>query len=322
MKLVRNVAWLAALFLLSTATLAQDRFPSRPIRIVSPFAAASVSDITLRVLAENLGPRLGTHIVVENQPTGGGIGAARAVINSDHDGHTLALLSNATAVSVALYKKLPYDPLTDFVAIGGISDFSYILLTSTKSQLRSLPDVIAAARARPGTLNFGTSASGTSPHLTALLFRKVTGVDFAIVPFRGASDLSVALMRGDVDVVINAYGAVKGNITDGSLRAIATTASSRAAVLRDVPTVAEVGIANFEVSSWNGLYAPARTPTPVVVRLGEALRASLAEPAVMSRFLDLGIEVRQSRPAEIDKRMREEIARWSRIIDEAGIERQ
>ena len=136
---------------------------------------------------------LGTQIVIENQPTGGGVAAAKAVLSSPPDGHTLALLSNATAVSAALFKKLPYDPLADFVPVGGISDFSYVFLTNAKSELRTLQDVIAAARANPGELNFGTAAAGTSPNLTALLFRKVAGIDFTVVPFRGATDLTVAL---------------------------------------------------------------------------------------------------------------------------------
>ena len=301
---------------------AQDKFPSRAIRIVSPFAAGSVSDVSLRILAERLGPRLGTQVVIENLPTGGGVAAARAVISSPPDGHTVALLSNATAVSAALFKQLPYDPLKDFVAVGGISDFSYIFLTNAKSNLRSLQDVIAAARAKPGALYFGTAASGTSPHLTALLFRKVAGVDFTLVPFRGAGDLTVALMRNDVDVVINAYGAVKANLLDGSLRAIVTTAGARAAALPDVPTVGESGIANFEVSSWNGLFAPARTPAEAIERLNRELSLTLAEPEVVRRFLELGVEARPSSPATIAARMRAEIERWSRVIDDAGIERQ
>ena len=162
---------------------------------------------------------------------GGGVVAAKNVTTSLPDGHTLALLSNATAVSAALFKALPYDPLGDFAPVGGVSEFSYVFLTNAKSGLSSLQDVIGAARARPGAINFGTAAAGTSPYLTALLFKKLAGIDFTIVPFRGATDLTVALLRNDVDVVINAYGAVKSNLLDGSLRAIVTTARTRSATL-------------------------------------------------------------------------------------------
>jgi tripartite-type tricarboxylate transporter receptor subunit TctC len=312
---------LAASAVPSSQAATQD-LSSRPIRIVSPFAAASVSDISLRILGERLGARLGTQIIFENQPTGGGVIAAKAVISSPPDGHTLALLSNATAVSAALFKKLPYDPLGDFIPIGGVSDFSYIFLTNSKSDLRSVQDLIAAARAKPGVLNFGTAAAGTSPNLTAVLFRKVAGIDFAVVPFRGATDLTVALLRNDVNVVINAYGAVKAGLNDGSLRAIATTAHARASALPDVPTVGEAGVANFEVSSWNGLFAPRNTPPDVVNRLSRELRLALADPEVKRRFEELGLEIRPSPPDELKERLRAEIARWSRVIDEAGIERQ
>ncbi len=306
----------------SVAAPAQDAFPSRAVRIVSPFPAASVSDISLRILAERLGPRLGTQVVIENLPTGGGVAAAKAVITAPADGHTLALLSNATAVSAALFKKLPYDPLRDFAAVGGVSDFSYVFLTNAKSKLNTLQDVVAAARANPGKLNFGTAAAGTSPHLTALLFQKVAGVDFTIVPFRGANDLTVALLRNDIEVVINAYGAVRPALREGTLRAIVTTAKTRAAALPDVPTVGEAGITNFEVSSWNGLFAPAGTPAAAIARLSRDLAATLGEPDIVRKFIEIGVEARPSPPDEITTRLREEIARWSRVIDDAKIERQ
>lgn len=322
---MRPIARGILVLLLLTAAAApafSQTFPSRPIRIVSPFAAASVSDLSLRILAERLGARLGTQVIIDNQPTGGGIAAAKAVIASPPDGHTLALLSNATAVSAALFKALPYDPIADFVPISGMSDFAYVFLTNSESKLRSVPDVMAAARAKPGALNFGTAAAGTSPHLTALLFKKAADIDFTIVPFRGATDLTVALLRNDIDVAINAYGAVKANLADGKLRAIATTTAQRAAALPGVPTVAEAGIANFEAASWNGMFAPARTPPEVIDRLQRELHLILAEPQIVQRFLDLGVEVRPSTPQALEARLRTEIERWSRVINEAGIEKQ
>jgi tripartite-type tricarboxylate transporter receptor subunit TctC len=318
----RAVLLVAMLAATAGSALAQAKFPSRAIRIVSPFAAASVSDLSLRILAERLGPRLGTDIVIDNQVGGGGVAAAKTVIASPPDGHTLALLSNATSVSAALFKKLPYDPIKDFAPVGGVSDFAYIFLTNAKSDLRTLADVVAAARAKPGALNFGTAAAGTSPYLTALLFRKVAGIDFTLVPFRGATDLTVALLRNDVSVVINAYGAVKPNILDGTLRPIVTTAGTRAATLPDVPTVGEAGIANFEVASWNGLFAPAGTPAAAIDRIQTELRLALAEPDVVKRFLALGVEARPSSPAEIEARLKSDIQRWAQVIEDAKIERQ
>jgi tripartite-type tricarboxylate transporter receptor subunit TctC len=320
---MRAIACVVLLLLAGAASArAQAGFPSRPVRIVSPFAAASVSDISLRLVAERLGPRLGTQVLVDNQPTGGGTAAARAVLTAAPDGHTLALLSNATAVSVALFKTLPYDPLTDFAPISGLSDFAYVFLTNVGSKLGSVADVRSAARARPGTLNFGTAAAGTTPYLTALLFKKAAGLDFVIVPFRGAGDLTVALIRNDVDVVINAYGAVRQSLIDGQLRAIATTSPARSALLPDVPTVQESGIGSFDVTSWNGIFAPERTPPEIIERLQRELAGTLAEPDLVRQLLDLGVEARPSTQSALGARLRVEIERWTRVVQEAGIERQ
>jgi tripartite-type tricarboxylate transporter receptor subunit TctC len=294
---------------------------SRPIRVVSPFATASVSDLTLRLVGERLGSRLKTTVIVENNPTGGGIAAASAVLTARADGNTLALLSNATAVTVATFKSLPFDPVRDFVPVSGLSQFAYLVLTSEKSGLRGLRDLIAAARAKPGALNVGTAAPGTTPYLTALLLKKEAGIDFAIIPFKGATDLTVAMLRNDIDVFINAYGAVKDNLRQNQLKAIASTTAERFKLLPDVPTVQEEGVPGFEAASWNGLFAPTGTPSAVVARIGEQMRASLAEPEIAKKLLDLGVEVWAGSPQQLSARMHSEIVRWNRVVQEAGIEK-
>jgi len=311
-----------ALGFAAAAADAQSSFPSRPIRVVSPFPAGAVSDISLRILADRAGARLNTQMIVQNQPSGGGVVAARDVLSAPADGYTLALLSNATAVSAALYKHLPFDPLADFVPVSGMSDFAYLFLTNYQSNLRSLQDFLAAARAKPGVINVGTSDAGTTPYLTALRFKKAAGIDFTIIPFHGASELTVALLRNDVDVVINAYGGYRQGLTDKQLRAIAITTASRSSFLPDVPTMQESGVPNFEVSSWNGIFAPAHTPAALVDRVGQEIRAALAEPELVKKFRDLGVEVWPAPAAELSARMRSEIGRWNRVVDEAGIERQ
>jgi tripartite-type tricarboxylate transporter receptor subunit TctC len=269
-----------------------------------------------------MGARLKTQVVVENMPTGGGLLAARTVKTAPPDGHTLALLSNATAVTAAMFKNPGFDPLADFVPISGMSDFAYLLLVNNQSRFGSLQDFLAAARAKPGSLNIGTSAPGTTPYLTALLLKKAAGIEFTIVPFRGAADLSIALIRNDIDLMINAYGAVRQNLLDKQLRAIATTTMSRSAFLPAVATANESGLPNFEVSSWNGIFAPAQTPAPAIDRLAQEMQASLAEPDVAKRFLERGVEIWPAAAPELAKRMKAEIVRWNRVIDEAGIERE
>jgi len=304
------------------AAQAQPNFPSRAIRIVSQFAAGSVSDLTLRMLGDRIGQRLKTQVVVENMPTGGGLLAARTVRASPADGHALVLLSNATAVTTAMFKNPGFDPLVDFTPISGMSDFAYVLLVNNHSNYKSLQDFVAAARTQPGKLNVGTSAPGTTPYLTALLLKKAADIDFVVVPFRGANDLTVALLRNDIDLVINAYGAVRPNLEDKQLRAIATTTLSRSPFLPDVPTAHESAILNFEVSSWNGIYAPAKTPEAVVTRLAQDMQSALAEPELTKLFLERGVEVWPAKAQDLSARMRSEIVRWNKVIDDAGIARE
>jgi tripartite-type tricarboxylate transporter receptor subunit TctC len=301
---------------------AQSDYPNRPIRVVLPFAAGAVSDISLRVLGEKLGARLGVQIIVDNQPGGGGLPAARAVSTAAPDGYTLALLSNATAVSVSMFKSFTLDPRKDFVPIVGISDFPYLFVTNTASPHRTLQDFVAATRKTPGKLNVGTSSAGTSNHLTALLFKSALGLDFAVVPYRGPSELSIALLRNDLDLVVNAYGGLRQGIEQKQIRVLATSAMTRSPQFPDVPTVQEAGVPGFEVSSWNGLYGPAGTPQGVVDKLSREITAILNDPEMQKRYTDLGLEVRASPAQELDRRMGVEIARWAKVIAEAGLANQ
>jgi tripartite-type tricarboxylate transporter receptor subunit TctC len=301
---------------------AQAPFPNRPIRILTQFPPGAVSDISLRILADRAGARLGTQIIVQNQPSAAGVTAAREALAAAPDGYTLVMLSNATAVSAATYKHMPFDPLTDFAAVSGMSDFAYLFLTNGESGLHSLADFLAAAKTKPGQLNVGTSAAGTTPYLTALLFKKAAGIDFAVVPYKGAPDLTVALLRNDVDVAINAYGGYREALTEKKLRALATTTAKRSVFLPDVPTTAEAGVGNFEVSSWNGIFAPAQTPAPIIQRLAVAFHDALGEPDLKQKFLDLGIEPWPGTATELTARMKSEIARWNKVVDDNEIERQ
>ncbi len=319
--LTTAVALLAMAFARSESQ-AQTALLDRPVRIISPFAAGSVSDVTLRLLADRLSPRLKTGVVIENMPTGGGIVAARTVLSAPADGHTLALLSNATAVTVATFKSLPFDPVKDFVPVGGISEFAYLLLTNEQSGFKNFRDFVAAAKARPGALNVGTAAPGTTPHLMAVLLQKEAGIDFTIVPFRGASDLTVALMRNDINVFINAYGAVRESLKQNKIKPIATTTAQRFKLLPDVPTVQEQGVSDFEVASWNGLFARAGSPPAVLDQIGKELHAVLSEPEMSKRLLELGVEVWASDRDRLASRMKSEIVRWNRAVQEAGIERK
>lgn len=301
---------------------AQAKYPDRSVRIVLPFAAGGVADITARVVAEKLSEKLGQRFYVENQAGAGGIVAARTVTSSPPDGYTLALLSNGTAVSVSLFRKLPFDPLKDFAPISSLGFFDFIFATGANSPFKSLADVIAAAKAKPGTLNVGTINVGSTQNLSAELFKTAAGIDFAIIPYRGTPEIQVALLQGDVALTIDSYSAMKGNLADGKLRALASSGAQRSEATPELASVGESGVADYDVVSWNALFAPAGTPPEIVSTLNAALREILADPDVKKRLLELGIEAKASTPQEIYDRLKSDIDKWRAVIEKAGIEKQ
>jgi tripartite-type tricarboxylate transporter receptor subunit TctC len=301
---------------------AQQAYPSRPIRLVLPFAAGGVADITARLVAEKLGDKLGQRVVVENVPGAGGIAAARAVLSAPPDGHTLAMLTNGTAVSVALFKALPFDPLKEFAPVSSLGLFDLVVVTNEESKFKTLGDFLAAAKAEPGKLNVGTIAVGSSQNLTAELLKATTGVNFTIVPFRTTPDAVVALLRNDVQLVIDIYAALRSALSDKKVRAIASTGTARSPALPDVPTVQQSGVGDFEVTSWNAIYVPTGTPAEVVKRLNAALHEVLSAPDLKQRFSSFGIEARASTPEELNARLKSDIAKWSGVIEKVGIPRQ
>src|SRR5437762_2473414 len=202
---------------------AQQNYPSRPVRFVLPFAAAGVADITARVAAEKLGDKLGQRFVVENQPGPGGIAAARAVLSQASDGHTIGLVTNGTAISAAIYKALPYDPVKEFATISTIGAFEVVFATNSESEFKSLADFIKAARAQPGKLNVGTINVGSTQNLAAELFKASAGLNFQIVPYRSTPDVIVAALRNDVQLMCDFFAPLKGAVMDKKLRPLAMT---------------------------------------------------------------------------------------------------
>lgn len=314
-------------FLIATAALApvtvhaQARFPDRPVRVVVPFGPGGLADVTMRVVGERLGARLGQQVVVVNQPGAAGALAARAVTSAPADGHTLALLTNGTAVSVATSRNLGFDPVVEFTPISTLGFFDFVIVTSSEQPYRTLADVIAAARARPGTLNIGTILPGSTQHLSAELLKASTGIDAAVVTHRTTPDALTAALRRDIDIVIDGYSATAGQIRGGQLRPLATTGARRSAVLPEVPTAIESGFSAYDVTSWNALFAPAGVPREIIERLGVEVSAVLAEGPVVARLSELGIEARGSTPADLAQRLRDDIRRWSDVVERARIER-
>jgi tripartite-type tricarboxylate transporter receptor subunit TctC len=301
---------------------AQAKYPSRPVRIVVPFGAGGVADTTVRVVAEKLGDVMGQRFVIENQPGAGGIAAARAVLSAPADGHTLALLSNGTAVSVGLFKKLAFDPLKDFAPISSLGYFDFVLATGANSGFSAMADFLKAVRENPGSINVGTINIGSTQNLSAQLLKSAGSLDFAIVPFRTSPEVLVAVLRNDVALMIDNYAALKAALSDAQVRALASSGAARSPVLPDVPTVREAGIADYETTSWNALFVKAGTPPDIVAGLNSALAKVLAEPETKKQLLEFGIEGKSSTPDELGARLRGDIAKWSAVIERAGIPKQ
>jgi tripartite-type tricarboxylate transporter receptor subunit TctC len=300
----------------------QSSYPSRPVRFVLPFGAGGVADVTSRLIAEKLGDKLGQRFVVENQPGPGGINAARSVIGAAPDGHTIGLVTNGTAISVPLFKALPFDPVKDFALISSLGTFDLVFVANAESQFRTLPDFVKAARDAPGKLNVGTITVGGTQNLGAELFKSSAGLDFQVVPYRGSPEIIVGLLRNDVDLMVDFYAALRAGLQDGKLRALAVSGPRRSPILPDIPTVQEAGIRDYEVTSWNGMFAPQGTPREIIEVLNRSLRDILAIPEVKKQYADVGIEARASSPDELGARLRQDIEKWAKVIERAGIPKQ
>lgn len=301
---------------------AQDAVLTRPVRVIVPFGAGGVADVTIRVVAEAMSEILGQRLVVENMPGAGGVAAGRAALSSAPDGTTITMLTNGTAISASLFANLPFDPLRDFVPISTLGVFDFLFVVNAKAPFASLSDLIRQAKAKPGSLNVATVAVGSSQHLSSLLFKREAAIDVVNVPFRGTPDALVSLIRGDADLLIDSYAALRSGIDGGQVRALATSGPRRSAVLPAVATVQEAGVAGFDVTSWNALFAPKGTPPAIVATLNRAAIRVLATPAIQARLLELGIEARGEAPAELTARLASDIDRWRAVIEAAGIPKQ
>jgi tripartite-type tricarboxylate transporter receptor subunit TctC len=297
-------------------------YPNKPVRVIVPFGPGGVADVTTRLVADKLGAKLGQRFIVENAPGAGGIAAARAAIAGGNDGYTITLITNGTAISVPLFKSLPFDPLKDFTPISSIGYFDTLFIVNAESQLKTLQDFIKAAKDNPGKLNLGTINPGSTQHLTSELFKSTAGINFVNVTFRTSGEAVIALLRNDVQMVIDFYAALRSGLTDKKTRALAWSGPTPSPALPGIPTAAQSGVPGFNVVSWNALYAPAGTPQPVINTLNAALRTVLADPDLKKRALEMGIDTKASSPAEIDARLKADIQKWRQVIEKAGIARQ
>ncbi len=308
--------------LLPAAPVAAQAFPGKPVKIVVPFAAGGVADLTARTVAQKLGELLGQPVVVENKPGAGGVVAGDMVARAEPDGHTLLLMSNGTAVSAGLFKSLPFDTVRDFAPVSTLGFFDIAIITPADSKFKTLGELLAFARANPGKLNFGSINIGSTQNLTAELFRSSAGVDMQIVPFNGTPAVITALRGGQIDAAVEILGPVLPQIRAQALRALAVTGDKRAAVLPEVPTARESGLTGLVATSWNALAAPAKTPRDVMARLNRDIGAALNSPDVRKKLADINVEARASSPEQAASLLASETKRWGDVITRAKIPTQ
>ena len=296
------------------------RYPDKPVKIFVGFAAGGGTDVAARILAQKLTETLGQSVVVENRPGASGMIAAETLAKSAADGYTLMMGSQTTlAVAPALYRKFSIDAARDFVAVAPAGVSPLVLVVHPSMPARSVKELIALGKAKPGAINFGSGGLGTTPHMAGELFSLQAGIKMVHVAYRGEAPAINDLLGGQLDLIFANLSAVIGNVKAGSLRALAVTSAQRAASAPDIPTIAEVALPGFEAATWFALVAPAGTPRDIVLRLNAEVTRLVGQTEVRQRFADLGMTVDAATPDALDGYIKTEIAKWSKVIKDADI---
>lgn len=294
-------------------------FPDRPLRLVVPFPAGGAADVMARGLAHHMGEQLGQQVVIENRGGAGGTVAAELVARAPADGHTLLFATMGTlAINPALYARLRYDPVKDFAPIALTHITPRVLVVGPSVKAGNVAELVAAAKAKPGQLTYGSAGNGSSSHLSGALFESLAGVDLVHVPYKGSAPLLTDLLAGRVDATFDSFTVYEEHIKSGRVRALAVTSRTRMAALPQLPTLAEAGLAGYEVSNWLGVLAPAGTPKEVVAGLNAAVGRAMADTAMKKQLTGLGIEPSSSTPEEFAALIRSEIPKWARIVKASG----
>ncbi len=321
--LLRRLAF--AIFASLSLQAAQAQvFPTKPIKIVVPNAAGGAADLTARAVGQKMAEAMGQPIVIDNKPSAGGVVAGDLVAKAEPDGYTVLLISSGTAVSASLFKALPFDTLKDFAPVSTLATFDLAIVVNESGRFKTLADLLAYGRANPGKLNIGTPNIGTTQNLAAELFKASAGIDAQVVPFNGTPPVITALRGGEIDAAIDILGPLMAQISAKAIRAVAVLGDKRALQLPEVPAARESGgaLAKFNVSSWNGLAVPAKTPKDVIARLNREVNAALNLPDVKKRLLDLNLVASGGTPEQAGEVLVQDIKRWGDVITRANIARQ
>ena len=314
-----NWKWLAGAALCALAAGAAAQYPAKPIHIVVPSAPGDGSDLTARLISEKLAAVLGQPVIIDNKLGAGGVVGTEFAARQPADGYTLIMANAGShAINAALYSKLSYDPAKDFTAVALVSVSPNMMSVNTSLPVKSVAEFIAYAKANPGAINYASGGNGSSAHLSAELFKSMTGIKMNHVPYKGSTPALTDLIGGQVQVMIGNLPPMLPHVKGGKLRALAVTTLKRYPGLPDVPTVAESGLAGFETVAWFGLFAPAGTPKEIVARLNREVNAIVSQPEVRERLLGLGMEPALGTPEEYTARQAADIAKWKKVVAESG----
>ena len=317
--MIRMAALVAALAAALAGVTHAGEYPEKPIRFILPNAAGGSPDTIARILAVRLTEILGQPFIIDNRPGAGGIIAVEAVAKATPDGYTLLQCGISQTISPALKRKLPYDTWSDLARIVQYGGVPNVLTVYMGLPVRNLADLVNHAKANPGVLKYGSSGIGFTPHLTMEMFRRAAGIEVLHVPYKAAPQAASDVIGGQIDLLFTNLPAAIPNIRSGRVRGVAVTTLQRAEQMPEIPTINESGYPGFEMTSWYGSCAPAKTPKPVLARVEAALLKTLSAPDMRKRFFDQGVELRTTAGPEFDAFYKSEVARWSKVVQKAGI---
>ena len=319
MGMLFRIAAAVAAMLLGGSAFAQAPFPNKPVHIFVPYAAGGAVDILARTLGDAVSQRWGQSVVVENRPGAGGVVASQALATASPDGYTLIVVASGHATNPFLYPKIPYDTFKDFTPISLLASSPNILLVRADSPFKTLADLIAQARSKPGSLSYGTAGNGTSTHLAGELLKNLAKIDLTAIPYKGGAPAINDLLGGQIPISFNNGPESVGQISAGTVRALAVTTAARAAFLPDVPSMAEAGVAGYDTEVWWGLLGPAGMPADVAAKLSRDFVAALNTDSVKERLGKLGASPIGSSPQQFDTKIHADFEKWGPIIKAAGM---
>jgi tripartite-type tricarboxylate transporter receptor subunit TctC len=321
MRLSRRTSLLLPALLALPRVARAQAFPQRPVILVSPWPAGGSNDTFSRLIGARIAPALGQPVVIENRPGATGTIGVGQVARAAPDGHTLVMGSSPThATAQAIYPNLPYDPVRDFAPVTMVATVSNVLVVNPSVPARTVQDLIALAKQRPGALSFSSAGNGSSQHLSAEMFKVMTGVDMLHVPYRGAAPAIADILAGNVQLGFHNMPDVVGGVADGRLRALGVTGERRSAALPNVPTIAESGVPGYSAQVWFGVFAPAGTPRPIVDRLHAEISRAITDPEIKTKLDALGNEVSGLGPDDFGAFVRSEVTRWAEIARKANVQ--